>query len=46
MIPAFPQNHHLEAVAWTLIHFFWQAGAFAVVYKAIDVVASRFLINV
>jgi Zn-dependent protease with chaperone function len=41
MIPPFTQNHHLEAVGWTLIHFCWQAGVIAAVYKVVDLSASR-----
>ncbi len=41
MIPPLTQNHHLEAVGWTLIHFCWQAGAVAAVYKGIDLTATR-----
>jgi beta-lactamase regulating signal transducer with metallopeptidase domain len=41
MTPPFTQNHHLEAVGWTLIHFCWQAGAIAAVYKVIDLSATR-----
>jgi len=29
-------NHTLQAVAWTLIHFCWQAAAIAVLYRALS----------
>jgi len=34
-------THTLDALAWTLIHFCWQAAAIAVVYRALMVVFAR-----
>jgi beta-lactamase regulating signal transducer with metallopeptidase domain len=31
-------NHHLESLAWTLMHFCWQAAAIALVYWLTDAV--------
>ena len=34
-------THHWEALGWTLLHFCWQAGAIAIVYKLTDMVVAR-----
>jgi beta-lactamase regulating signal transducer with metallopeptidase domain len=34
-------NHTIQAVAWTLIHFCWQAAAVAVVYRVLSVALAR-----
>jgi len=31
----------VQALAWTLIHFFWQAAAIAAVYRGLSMVAAR-----
>jgi beta-lactamase regulating signal transducer with metallopeptidase domain len=34
-------NHHLESLGWTLLHFWWQAAAIALVYWLADTVLSK-----
>ena len=34
-------SHTLDALAWTLIHFCWQAAAVAVVYRIASLVLAR-----
>ena len=34
-------THPLEAVAWTLIHFCWQAAAVAALYRVISIALAR-----
>src|ERR1700733_3991105 len=34
-------NHHLESLGWTLVHFWWQAAAIALVYWLADTVLSK-----
>ena len=34
-------THTLQAIAWTLIHFCWQAAAIALVYKLADLAMAR-----
>lgn len=33
--------HTLDALAWTLIHFCWQAAAVAVLYRALRIALAR-----
>jgi beta-lactamase regulating signal transducer with metallopeptidase domain len=34
-------THHWEALGWTLIHFCWQAGAIALLYKLADLAMAK-----
>jgi beta-lactamase regulating signal transducer with metallopeptidase domain len=34
-------NHTLDAIAWTLIHFCWQAGAIALLYRVVSFALAR-----
>ncbi len=34
-------NHHLQSLGWTLVHFWWQAAAIALVYWLADVALAK-----
>ncbi|MFP5228901.1 MAG: M56 family metallopeptidase [Acidobacteriota bacterium] len=34
-------THHWEALGWTLVHFFWQGAAIALVYRVADLALAR-----